>query len=50
MAGPFLIPADGALGIFMSREAADEFTKDDPFVTNGVVKKHSVLEWREILG
>jgi uncharacterized protein YciI len=49
MAGPFLNPADGALGIFTSREAADEFIEDDPFVTNGVVKKHSVIEWREIL-
>jgi uncharacterized protein len=49
MAGPFLNPANGALGIFTSREAAEEFMKDDPFVTQGIAKKHTVLEWREIL-
>jgi uncharacterized protein len=49
MAGPFLNPANGALGIFTSREAAEDFIKGDPFVLHGIVKKHSVLEWREVL-
>ena len=50
MAGSFMTPTDGALGVFTSREAADEFIKDDPFVLSGVVKAHRVLEWREVLG
>lgn len=50
MAGPFANPSDGAIGIFTSREAADEFIGDDPFVLHGVVKAHRVLEWREVLG
>ena len=29
--GPFADPADGALGIFTSREAAEEFIHGDPF-------------------
>jgi uncharacterized protein len=49
MAGPFLTPSDGALGIFTSREAADEFIKDDPFVLNGIIKSHRVAEWIEVL-
>jgi len=49
MAGPFANPADGALGIFTSREAAEEFIKDDPFVVNGVVGKWRLMEWNEVL-
>lgn len=49
MAGPFLNPANGALGIFISKEAAEEFIKGDPFVVHGIVKKHTVLEWRDVL-
>ena len=39
----------GALGIFTSRAAAEEFVAGDPFVINGVVGKHSIQEWREAL-
>lgn len=49
MAGPFANPADGAIGIFTEKEAAEEFIAGDPFVTNGVVKKFSVLQWNEVL-
>jgi uncharacterized protein len=49
MAGPFANPADGAIGIFTSREAADEFIGGDPFVLNGIVKQSTVLEWNEVL-
>jgi uncharacterized protein YciI len=50
MAGPFTDPKDGAIGIFTSRQAADEFIQGDPFVLNGVVRKSVVLEWNEVLG
>jgi len=49
MAGPFSNPAEGALGIFTSRAAAEEFIRGDPFVTQGVVAKWSVREWNEAL-
>lgn len=49
MAGPFANPADGALGVFTSREAAEEFIEGDPFVVNGVVGKWRLVEWNEVL-
>ena len=49
MAGPFENPADGAIGIFTSREAAEEFIQGDPFVKHGVVTKWSVRGWNEVL-
>ena len=44
-AGPLGNPPEGAMGIFASREGAEEFIKDDPFVTNGLVSKWRVVEW-----
>ncbi|AIO66792.1 YCII-related domain protein [Burkholderia oklahomensis] len=49
MAGPFADPAQGALGIFASREAAEEFASGDPFVTGGVVSNWTLQEWQEVL-
>jgi uncharacterized protein YciI len=49
MAGPFVNPAEGAMGIFTSKEAAEEFIQDDPFVVNGVVDKWRLVEWNEVL-
>lgn len=49
MAGPFANPAEGALGIFTSRQAAEEFIEGDPFVINGVVGKWVLREWNEVL-
>ncbi|AOJ70769.1 MULTISPECIES: YciI family protein [Burkholderia] len=49
MAGPFADPAQGALGIFTSRDAAEEFVSGDPFVTGGVVSGWTLQEWKEVL-
>ena len=49
MAGPLGNPPEGALGVFTTREAAEEFAQGDPFVTNGVVGKWRVVEWAEVL-
>lgn len=49
MAGPFANPAEGAMGVFTSRDAAEEFVTGDPFVINGVVGKWSFREWNEVL-
>jgi uncharacterized protein YciI len=44
-AGPLGNPPEGAMAIFTSREAAEEFVKDDPFVTSGLVSKWRLVEW-----
>jgi uncharacterized protein len=47
--GPFTDGGGGALAVFTSREAAEEFVAEDPFVLNGVVSsKWLVREWREV--
>jgi uncharacterized protein YciI len=40
---------DGAMGVFTTREAADEFAKSDPFVRHGVVSDYQIREWMEIV-
>ena len=45
MAGAFENPPEGAMTIFTTREAAEEFIKGDPFVTNGLVSKWRLVEW-----
>jgi len=49
MAGPFTDAGDGAMGVFTSREAVEEFIRDDPFILNGVVGKWAIREWNEVL-
>ncbi|MGA7248789.1 MAG: YciI family protein [Candidatus Cybelea sp.] len=49
MIGPFANPHEGAMGIFTTREAAEEFARGDPFVVNGVVESWVVREWREVV-
>jgi uncharacterized protein len=49
MAGPYGAPPVGALGVFTSRDAAEEFIKGDPFVLNGVVARYTLHDWNEVL-
>jgi uncharacterized protein YciI len=37
------------MAIFTTREDAEEFARDDPFVVHRVVARWRVLEWNEIL-
>ena len=47
--GTFGNPQDeGSMGIFTSRDAAEEFARDDPFVVGGVVSAWEVREWNEV--
>jgi hypothetical protein len=48
MIGPFTDGEAGAMGVFKSRETAEEFAGEDPFVLNGVVGKWHVREWRAV--
>ncbi|AUX46910.1 hypothetical protein SOCE26_084200 [Sorangium cellulosum] len=45
-AGPLGNPPEGAMGIFTTREAAEEFVAGDPFVNQGAVAKWRVVEWQ----
>jgi uncharacterized protein YciI len=47
--GPYA-DQSGALAVFTTRAAAEEFARSDPFVLNGVVRAWSVKEWAEALG
>ncbi|HXV15421.1 MAG TPA: YciI family protein [Gemmatimonadaceae bacterium] len=44
-AGPLGSPPEGAMAIFNSREAAEEFIAGDPFVVNGLVSNWRLVEW-----
>lgn len=45
-AGPLGDPPSGAIGIFVSLEAAESFCREDPFVREGLVGSWKVLPWR----
>jgi uncharacterized protein YciI len=47
LAGPLGNPPEGAMSVFTTREAAEEFAQGDPFVLNGVVSKWRLVEWAE---
>ncbi|MDB5973721.1 MAG: hypothetical protein JWR07_481 [Nevskia sp.] len=49
MVGPYADPAEGAMGIFTSRAAAEEFVQGDPFVIHGVVARSTLRDWNEAL-
>jgi uncharacterized protein len=50
MIGTLDEPMDGtAMGIFTTREAAEEFIAGDPFVQGGVVASWTVRPWNEAL-
>jgi len=47
LGGAFANPQEGALIIFTTHEAAEEFARGDPFVANGVVRAWRIHEWNE---
>jgi uncharacterized protein len=49
MAGPYGVPPVGALAVFTSKDAAEAFVRDDPFVRNGIVARCTFHEWDEAL-
>lgn len=50
MIGPFTDePAGGALAVFKTRSAAEEFAAKDPFVIHGLVARWTIREWNEVL-
>ena len=49
MIGPFADPRDGAMGVFTTRDAAEQFASTDPFVVHGLVAGWTIKEWNEVL-
>jgi uncharacterized protein YciI len=47
--GPFqtVDPAGGSMGIFASRDDAERFIAEDPFVTDGLAEPR-ILEWNAV--
>jgi uncharacterized protein YciI len=45
--GPF--SDRGNMGIFRTREAADEFIRRDPFNLEGLVKEYTIREWNDTI-
>jgi len=45
--GPF--DNRGNMAIFRTREAAEEFVRQDPFVLEGLVRSYSIFGWSDTL-
>jgi uncharacterized protein YciI len=52
LAGAFADPVDGAALFFSapSKSVVEQFAKDDPYVTGGLVTKWVVREWTTVVG
>jgi uncharacterized protein len=52
LGGALAKPVDGAVLLFRgdSSEVAEKFAREDPYVTNGAVKKWYVREWTTVVG
>lgn len=45
--GPF---ADlGNMAIFRTREAAEQFVKEDPFILEGLVRSFAIRDWKDAM-
>ena len=44
--GPFA-DRSGSLAIFRSREAAEAFVREDPFILEGLIKSFEIREWAD---
>jgi uncharacterized protein YciI len=47
--GPFTDPVRGNMAIFRSREAAEAFVKEDPFILEGLVKSYVIRDWNDTM-
>jgi hypothetical protein len=45
--GPFV--GGGNMAIFKTREAAEEFAREDPFILEGLVKSYVIKDWKDPL-
>lgn len=47
--GAFANEGEGAMAIFINKEAAEEFVNGDPFVQEGLIAKVTIREWNDEL-
>lgn len=47
--GAFANQGEGAMAIFINKEAAEEFVNGDPFVQEGLIAKVTIREWNDEL-
>ncbi len=47
--GTWADPREGAMSVLTTREAAEDFAANDPFVINGVVSSYRIAEWDEVI-
>ncbi len=50
LGGALTDPADSAVLVFRTREAAEAFVLADPYVLNGLIKHWRVREWMTVIG
>ena len=50
IAGALADPVDGAVLVFSTREAAEAFARNDPYVLNGLVTRWRVRNWTTVIG
>ena len=47
--GPFTDAIRGNMAIFKTREAAEAFAKEDPFILEGLIKSFVIRDWHDDL-
>lgn len=47
--GTWADPRQGSMAVFRTRAAAEAFVAGDPFVAHGVVARHEIRGWKELL-
>lgn len=47
--GPFADGLRGNMAIFKTREAAEQFAKEDPFIFEGLVKSFVIRDWNDTM-
>ena len=45
--GPFTDSLRGNMAIFKTREAAEQFVKEDPFILEGLIKSFVIRDWND---
>ena len=50
--GAYAGPVDGALLLFVGddKSVAEQFARNDPYVTNGLIERWHVREWTSVVG
>ena len=47
--GAWANPLEGSMGVFKDRNSAEDFSRQDPFVVEGLVGKVTIKDWNENL-